>query len=114
MVSHVLDVHDDHEPIYDDLLAVHHPLPSDLHALSNHLPVFPEHLLVSANHDSFFIVDEDILSTNHHPVHHHHPLCVVHHSIFNDYPLFEAKLYVLPDLYTLLVLDSVPVRARRR
>ena len=145
LVSHVFDVHDDHEPIYDDLPTVHHTL-SDYHTvfvdhpLSNHHPVFADHLHVSVNHDSLFIVDEDILFTDHHPVHHHHPLCVVHHtvfydhticivhhtvfndyplrvvhhSIFIDYPLCEARLHMLPDLHTLLVLDPVPVRARQR
>jgi hypothetical protein len=148
LVSHVFDVHDVLEPIYDDLPAVHHPqldiLPSDLHSqldvlssilhpLSDDHPLFADDHTLSDDHPisaddhplsthySLFIIVEALLSTDHHPIRHHHPLCVVHHplcivhhSLFVDDPLFEAELHMLPVLHTLPVLDAVPVRARRR
>jgi hypothetical protein len=104
----------DHNPVHDKLFHYHPLFNVDEAVLpTDHYPVHDK----LSYYDPLFNVDETVLPTNHHSVlvksYHQHSL-LDYHPLFDDHPLFKAKLHMLPDSDTLLVLDPVPVRARRR
>jgi hypothetical protein len=90
-IADLLPLSTDHDPVLDKL--------------SHHDPVFADHDPVST------IIHYTPYSTSTKPyyppittpldkLHHHHPLFANHHSLFDDHPLFEAKLHMLPDSTT--------------